>query len=58
MSKGSLDEKVKESLKTFCQDNANSIVGCQWINTEYCMKSCKFYQANYIHQEQGTEEEK
>lgn len=51
----SLEIKLRDSLKTFCQDNANSICGCEWINSDYCMKSCKYYQMNYTHKEMGTE---
>ena len=46
------------TLATFCRDNANSIVGCKWINSRYCLKSCRYYdqQKKPIPQESGTED--
>lgn len=37
------DMNLKEALRTFCIDNADSIIGCGWYNTRHCLKNCKFY---------------
>ncbi len=30
-------------LRYFCIENSNTIVACDWYNTKYCLKTCKFY---------------
>jgi hypothetical protein len=56
--KKKLEQKLDmQTLATFCRDNAESIVGCKWINSQYCLKSCRYYeqQKKSIPQESGTE---
>ena len=30
-------------LRFFCVENKDSIIGCAWYDTKYCLKNCKFY---------------
>jgi len=40
----SIETKVSgDTLRFFCVENADNIVGCDWYDTKYCLKSCKFY---------------
>lgn len=47
---------MKGTLELFCKLNSETIVHCEWKDSKYCQKSCKFYR-EYIAQEQGKEEE-
>ena len=44
MKKQNIETKVSgDTLRFFCVENADNIVGCDWYDTKYCLKSCKFY---------------
>lgn len=43
----------KSMLEFFCKSNANKIVSCEWENTEYCLKSCKYYVQKYESKKQN-----
>jgi len=36
----------EEALKLFCIDMKDNIVGCEWYDTNFCQKTCKFYEEN------------
>ena len=35
-----------EVLRFFCIENKDSIIGCGWHQTVYCLKTCKFYKTH------------
>ena len=47
-------ERLTNALKTFCIDNADNIISCEWIYSPYCMKNCKFYHKE-VYAQCGTE---
>ena len=45
--KNNLEIKVLPSgdvLRFFCIQNAQNIIACEWYDTKYCLKTCKFYE--------------
>ena len=46
MAKKTIETKVNLSgdvLRFFCIENKDHIVGCNWYDTKYCLKTCRFY---------------
>ncbi len=42
--KKNIEAKItQDTLEFFCIQNSNNIVACGWYESNYCMKSCKFY---------------
>jgi hypothetical protein len=37
------DRKEKPNLLEFFCKNTLNIVGCEWMDSRYCMKSCAYY---------------
>jgi hypothetical protein len=42
----------RSMLEFFCKSNADKVVSCAWENSQYCLKSCRYYQQKYETREQ------
>ena len=38
-----MERQSKSMLEIFCISNKDKIVSCAWIDSKYCMKTCKYY---------------
>ena len=50
-----INRNEPSTLEFFCKLNSETVIYCDWKDSKYCQKSCKYYRT--IPQESGKEED-
>ena len=40
-----MKERNESPLELFCKSNAEKISHCNWKDSKYCLKTCKYYKS-------------